>query len=666
MKHRLICLVLVVACLLGMGTVAFAADAMQISTAGMQMIASYEGFSATAYSDGGKWYIGYGTTCNPEDYPDGITEEQAAELLRTELDATVQQVNAFLSKNGISCSQNQFDALVSFTYTLGTSWMNTGYRFASCLISGQYTDLELVDAMVIWSHIGNQASETLIARRIAEAKLFLYGDYGDGNSPDYTYLILHAANGNIDSDIVCYEVGKAYGTLPTATRDGYTFAGWVAENGTVLTAEQAANKGQTVTAKWETVSAATLFRDVPDSAWYLSYVSDLSRDHVVDGYPDGTFRPTGTVTYGQALKLVLLASGYPEQKATGTHWASGYLALAERQKIVTAGAISNLDAAISRNEIAAMAAKALDLPAPTTASPYADTSDTAALQLYEAGIMEGSLTNGQRLFHGEKSISRSELCATIWRINALEVPSRVIQFRNQTIEILQGVPVNHYQKENFYIDGNYRGYRTDTVKTLIGIDVSLFQGTIDWEQVKASGVDYAMLRVGGRGYGNGVLYHDSTFARNLQGAKAAGIKVGAYFFSQACSVQEAQEEAEYALQLLDGAELDYPLVFDWEVIGSGKGRADNLDTDTLGACANRFCETVADAGYTPMIYVSLNTGYLKYDLRQVADYDLWLAEYSSTPSFYYDFQMWQYTDSGTVPGINGKVDLNMSFVDYSA
>ena len=199
-----------------------------------------------------------------------------------------------------------------------------------------------------------------------------------------------------------------------------------------------------------------------------------------------------------------------------------------------------------------------------------------------------------------------------------------------------------------------------------GIDVSTWNKQIDWNAVKASGIDFAFIKVGGRGWGSaGTLYHDSRALENLKGAKAAGIKIGVYFFSQAISVEEAEEEAAYLLERIEGYEISFPVVFDWEVIGKSNARADNLDTDTLGACANAFCEAVAAAGYEPMVYVSLNTGYLKYDLRQIDQYDLWLAEYADAPTFHYNFQMWQYTSSGQVDGIDGEVDLNLSFVNYA-
>lgn len=651
---------------LGSAAAATEAQALQTSERGIAFIQNYESFSPTMYSSGGKWYIGYGTACDAGAYPDGITEEAAEALMLEALQTTEQQVNDFLQQQNITCSQTQFDALVSFTYTLGAEWMDPDYRFASCLIRGlsNCTDLEVVDAMVIWSHVGTAVDEHLIGRRIDEAKLLLYGDYGDGDSPDYTYLILDAAGGTVENDIVCFQTDSAYGTLPTASRTDCEFLGWYLEDGTQLSASSIAGQDRKVQAKWK-INEQSPFSDVPTSAWYYSYVAALYQDNVIDGYTDGTFRPTGQVTYGQALKLILVAANYPEQPATGSHWASGYLDLAIGEGIVAQGEIPSLDAAATRLEIARIAAAALQLDAPTGSSVFADTTDPAVLALYEAGVVEGSLVNGQRVYSPDKSISRAEISKIVWQINKMDVPAHVITFGSHTLDILPGVAANQYDAALFQWEDGKIGYHSDQVQTLAGVDVSQFQREIDWEAVKASGVDFAMIRVGGRGYGNGALYEDTHFEQNIEGALDAGLEVGVYFFSQAISVEEAEEEAAYLLERIEGYEISFPVVFDWEVIGKSNARADNLDTDTLGACANAFCEAVAAAGYEPMVYVSLNTGYLKYDLRQIDQYDLWLAEYADAPTFHYNFQMWQYTSSGQVDGIDGEVDLNLSFVNYA-
>ena len=142
----------------------------------------------------------------------------------------------------------------------------------------------------------------------------------------------------------------------------------------------------------------------------------------------------------------------------------------------------------------------------------------------------------------------------------------------------------------------------------------------------------------------------------------AGLEVGVYFFSQAITVKEAEEEARFVLDKIRGYALTGPVVFDWEALGKSEARTYGLDTDTLCRCALAFCELVEEAGYTPMIYLTSYAGYVKYDLSRVMDYPFWFAEYDkAAPTFYYHFQMWQYTSKGSVDGIQGNVDMNLWF-----
>lgn len=235
------------------------------------------------------------------------------------------------------------------------------------------------------------------------------------------------------------------------------------------------------------------------------------------------------------------------------------------------------------------------------------------------------------------------------------------------IPALEGVPVSRYKDENFRTDENgYMQYYEDgELCSYTGIDVSGHNGDIDWEKVKASGVDFVMLRIGGRGYGSdGVLYDDTYFRSNLKGAKAAGLSVGAYFFSQAITPEEAREEALYSVALLQGEELDYPLAFDWEIIDAEEARTDNISPDTLTECARAFCDTVKEAGYIPCLYTGTTLAYYKYDLAQLSDIDIWYAFYNDSPDMYYNYMIWQYSCTGKVDGIEGDVDLNLCFKNY--
>lgn len=236
------------------------------------------------------------------------------------------------------------------------------------------------------------------------------------------------------------------------------------------------------------------------------------------------------------------------------------------------------------------------------------------------------------------------------------------------IPAMEGVPVCTYEDGNFLTDSKgYKYYYEDgELCSYVGIDVSGHNGVIDWQAVKAAGVDFAMLRIGGRGYGEeGVMYEDTYFRNNLKGAKAAGIMVGAYFFSQAVTPEEAKEEAEYAISILGGASLDYPLAFDWEIIESAENaRTDKISPDVLTQCARAFCDTVKKSGYTPALYTGSQLAYYKYDLAQLSDVDIWYAYYNDTPDFYYNYMIWQYSSTGQVDGIQGSVDLNICFKNY--
>lgn len=224
-----------------------------------------------------------------------------------------------------------------------------------------------------------------------------------------------------------------------------------------------------------------------------------------------------------------------------------------------------------------------------------------------------------------------------------------------------GLRSNPYDEADF---GYENGYLTClTGESWLGIDVSHHQGVIDWQQVARSGVTFAMIRMGNRTVADGILKEDRYGRENLAGAKKAGLNVGVYFYSQAISVEEAKEEAAYLLQLLDGAALEMPVVFDWEIF-SQEGRTANVDGETLNACAIAFCETIRLAGYEPMVYFNRDIAKRLLDLEQMQaqGYGFWLAMYSDQMTWPYWMDLWQYTDSGRVPGIETNVDLNLYLV----
>lgn len=229
---------------------------------------------------------------------------------------------------------------------------------------------------------------------------------------------------------------------------------------------------------------------------------------------------------------------------------------------------------------------------------------------------------------------------------------------------LPGVEANSLTAEDFSDRSGYPTYTGSDYQVLRGIDVSEHQHEIDWAQVAASGVDYAYVRLGYRGYTEGGLFEDPYFRANVEGALANGLQVSVYFFSQAVSVQEAIEEAEYVLARIRDYNITLPVVYDWEKInGETAARTDNLDFSILNDCAVAFCDTVKNAGYEPAIYFNRHLGYYGYDLSRMTDYDFWFAlPESSFPNFYYAVDMWQYSFTEQVPGIAEPTDMNLMFI----
>jgi len=207
---------------------------------------------------------------------------------------------------------------------------------------------------------------------------------------------------------------------------------------------------------------------------------------------------------------------------------------------------------------------------------------------------------------------------------------------------------------------------SDTVLSHRGIDVSKYQAKIDWKQVAEAGVEFAIIRLGYRGMNEGTLELDPYFVENVKVASQNGIKVGVYFFSQAVSEEEAEEEAKFVLNAVKGYDISYPIVFDTERVTTYDARANSLSYDKRTDIAITFCESIKAAGYTPMIYANTKYMMMGVDRARLSDYDMWFAYYSfdGQMTIPYDFQIFQYSESGSIPGVSGKCDLNISFKDY--
>lgn len=223
------------------------------------------------------------------------------------------------------------------------------------------------------------------------------------------------------------------------------------------------------------------------------------------------------------------------------------------------------------------------------------------------------------------------------------------------------VPPNKFGPEDFEMQGEYLACVAG--KSELGVDVSTHQQDIDWQQVKSAGVAFAMIRAGYRGYGQvGNMLADENAQTNYEGAKNAGLKTGAYFFSQATNVEEAREEARFLLEIIDGWKIDMPVVYDWERVDWVEtSRTKDVSVETVIECSKAFCQEIARAGYRPMVYFNLNLAETEGYLEALLGYDMWLAMYDTTMDYPHAIDMWQYTDSGSVPGISTDVDINLYF-----
>ena len=217
------------------------------------------------------------------------------------------------------------------------------------------------------------------------------------------------------------------------------------------------------------------------------------------------------------------------------------------------------------------------------------------------------------------------------------------------------LPPSAYTPEDFYFNGDFLAcYKADVS---VGIDVSHHQGVIDWQAVADSGVEFAVIRLGYRGLTGGQLHTDDWVQENLRGARDAGLQLGAYFYSQAISVEEARQEAAFALEILGELELELPLVFDWEQ----EERTKYVPVDVVTDCAIAFCQAVEQAGHQPMVYFNSYQAKNLMDMERLEEYPWWLAMYDVGEDFPCRMDIWQYSCTGSVPGIEGNVDMNIMF-----
>ena len=225
---------------------------------------------------------------------------------------------------------------------------------------------------------------------------------------------------------------------------------------------------------------------------------------------------------------------------------------------------------------------------------------------------------------------------------------------------------NTYDYTNLQMKGDKMSYYDNGRDiSYLGLDLSKYNGDVDFTAVKSEGIDFVMIRLGSRGYGSGQITLDEKFEENITKAIGAGLEVGVYFFSQAVTAEDAVEESNFIVQTLANYKITYPVVFDMEYVQNDKARIEALSRDEKTAVAKAFLQNTKVAGYQPMIYGAKEWLIREIDLTKLTEYDIWLSQQKEIPDYPYKFQMWQYSLKGKIGGVNGDVGLNISFVDYS-
>ena len=430
--------------------------------------------------------------------------------------------------------------------------------------------------------------------------------------------------------------------------------------GNTITRQQAV----TMIARAFHIDAETTDLSYSDAALIAEYARPAVAEMTAQGYLndswDGNFRPTDPITRAEIINILSNMINTLIQTNEKVYWdIPGTLMINSADGatltdmtihgdlIVAPGvtgdiAVSNLS--VMGNIRNFSTAKLVELRTPEEAPGEPEEPDAPAIrpeQVYEPGK-----TTGDTILYSGKEIPVYE--------------------ERDPLRLYEGD--FHWENGRLVYDGR-------AFKTRFGIDVSAYQNrasgeskTIDWDAVRDDGVDFVMVRVGYRGTGQaGTLNQDEFYAQNIDGAMAAGLETGVYFFAQAITVEEAIEEADFVIELLRDHEIDGPVAYDWEMHDSSY-RVYGTSPEMATACAIAFCERIKEAGYTPMIYAGQYVSYIKYDQGAISQYLSWYPEYKSDkseklyPTFYYQMDYWQFSSNCYVNGIGGRVDGNLQFI----
>lgn len=434
--------------------------------------------------------------------------------------------------------------------------------------------------------------------------------------------------------------------------------------------------------RYQTMSEE-IFPDLTED-WYIPAVQQLRAAGVMRGDERGCANPDNAITREEAAVLLCRAflidpsesaPAFPDE-STISDWARGYVAALAEADFIHGGDDGNFFPALYLTRAEAVTL----LDNMITACMYEEGSYNFRSYEGRANFVIVAADNVKILNFdiGGTLILTEGVDPDSIRLNMVNHYGAIMQYTvdgyvrylkaaSYIVPIDPTLEVCTHPGENFVKDEDgIMHYTDESVPTYLGVDVSVYQGDIDWHTLKKEGVYFAFIRAGYRGYQKGGLNTDKNFEKNIQGALDAGIKVGVYFFSQALNADEAYEEALYVLDLIHGYDVTFPVVFDWETVLADDARTNGIETEELCRAANVFCSTVAEAGYTPMVYSNQTLSLLYYDLSRIYSYDFWYAEYKDTHTSYYDFEIWQYTSAGRLAGVpDAYVDLNISFVDYS-
>lgn len=238
---------------------------------------------------------------------------------------------------------------------------------------------------------------------------------------------------------------------------------------------------------------------------------------------------------------------------------------------------------------------------------------------------------------------------------------------SEWIEINPKWKKNTYDFTNLVSKNNLLHYYSDGKQiSYLGVDLSKYQKQVDFAAIQKEGIDFCMIRVGARGYETGTIQEDEKYQEFMKGAKEVDMPVGLYFFSQAVNEAEAIEEADFVISRIGDYKISYPIAFDMEFIENDTSRVETLTKNEKTKIALAFLNRIETAGFTGMLYGNKEWLLTRIDLSKFDKFDIWLTEDDDIPDYPYVYSMWQYTRQGEVYGIEGYVDLNVSFIDYSA